>query len=345
MYTRGGHDMKTKLFTTIALSALLLFGGASSAEAAQTVQVTLPSFDVTLNGQTHSNTYSKYPFIVYKDITYFPMTYYDSRLLGLTTAWSAEEGLAIAKQDGYISEYLREVNGTKNKIKQTASIVEGKITVNGTVIDNSREEYPLLLFRDVTYFPLTWRFAVDEFGWDYQFSHEDGLVIVNGDIVKAPAAQWQGIVDYGAPIMGTGELMFGVGFQPEQQSMTLVQALDTLSQQAVMLYSFTAEDVEILDTDKLWEYQIYRIISGEEHLIYSKAIPFYSGALPSRYHAYSNFDVAYWQGDTAQKGTYKIALHPPEMLLYRTENGKLARVLVQEGQGGNLFFESIVEIK
>ncbi|MBO5430281.1 MAG: hypothetical protein J6A10_10055, partial [Peptococcaceae bacterium] len=109
--------MKTKLFTTIALSALLLFGGANSAEAAQTVQVTLPSFDVTLNGQTHSNTYSKYPFIVYKDITYFPMTYYDSRLLGLTTAWSAEEGLAIAKQDGYISEYLREVNGTKNKIK------------------------------------------------------------------------------------------------------------------------------------------------------------------------------------------------------------------------------------
>ena len=108
MYTRGGHNMKRKLFTTIALSALLLFGGANSAEAAQTVQVTLPSFDVTLNGQTHSNTYSKYPFLVYKDITYFPMTYYDSRLLGLTTAWSAEEGLAIAKQDGYISEYLRE---------------------------------------------------------------------------------------------------------------------------------------------------------------------------------------------------------------------------------------------
>ena len=338
--------MKTKLFTTIALSVLLLFGGANSAEAAQTVQVTLPSFDVTLNGQTHSNTYSKYPFIVYKDITYFPMTYYDSRLLGLTTAWSAEEGLAIAKQDGYISEYLREVNGTKNKIKQTASIVEGKITVNGTVIDNSREEYPLLLFRDVTYFPLTWRFAVDEFGWDYQFSHEDGLVIVNGDIVKAPAAQWQGIVDYGAPIMGTGELMFGVGFQPKQQSMTLAQAIETLSEQSIALYYFsTLEDVEILDTDKLWEYQIYRIISGEEHLVYSKVIPFYSGALPSRYHAYSNFDVAYWTNTYAQKGNYKIVLSHPDMLLYRSDAGDVQRVLLQDGTMGNLFFESIVEIK
>ena len=338
--------MRTKIFTTIVVSVLLLLGGANSAEAAQTVQVTLPSFDVTLNGQTHSNAYSKYPFIVYNDITYFPMTYYDSRLLGLTTAWNTEDGLAIVKQNGQVSEYLRELNGTKNKSRQTASIVEGKITVNGTAIDNSQEAYPLLLFRDVTYFPLTWKFAVDEFGWDYQFSHEDGLVIINGDVVKAPEVQWQGIVEYGGPIMGTGELQFGVGFQPEQQSMTSVQARETLAEQSITLYNFfTSEDVEILDTGKLWEYRVYRIIGGEEHLVYGKAIPFYSGTLPARHFAYSSFDVEYWQGDTAQKGTYKIALHHPEMLLYRTENGKLARVLVQEGQGGNLFFESIVEIK
>ena len=146
--------------------------------------------------------------------------------------------------------------------------------------------------------------------------------------------------------MGTGELQFGVGFQPEQQSMTLAQARETLAEQSITLYNFlTSEDVEILDTGKLWEYRVYRIIGGEEHLVYGKAIPFYSGTLPARYFAYSSFDVVYWQGDTAQKGTYKIVLHHPEMLLYRTENGKLARVLVQKGQGGNLFFESIVEIK
>ena len=49
--------------------------------------------------------------------------------------------------------------------------------VNGKSINNSAEEYPLVTFRGVTYFPLTWRFAVDEFGWDYSFDPENGLVI------------------------------------------------------------------------------------------------------------------------------------------------------------------------
>ena len=39
------------------------------------------------------------------------------------------------------------------------------------------EPYPLLTFRDVTYFPLTWRFAVDMFHWEYSFDSENGLVI------------------------------------------------------------------------------------------------------------------------------------------------------------------------
>ena len=333
--------MKTKLFTTIALSVLLLFGGANSAEAAQTVQVTLPSFDVTLNGQTHSNTYSKYPFIVYKDITYFPMTYYDSRLLGLTTAWSAEEGLAIAKQDGYISEYLREVNGTKNKIKQTASIVEGKITVNGTVIDNSREEYPLLLFRDVTYFPLTWRFAVDEFGWDYQFSHEDGLVIENPAVIQKNPEAWQGLVEWGGPVMGTGDLRIGVGFISPQE----VRSAESLEQESIMLYNFSAFDMKILPSDSQWEYQVYRIIDGQEHFVYSKKIPIYSGELPARNHAYTPFVAECWKAPYAQKGEYKIILQHPEYLTYQIDDDAIEQYLLREGTGPGLFFEGIVEIK
>lgn len=42
-----------------------------------------------------------------------------------------------------------------------------QIAVNTVVksefLDNSAEPYPLLNFRGVTYFPLTWRFAVEEF--------------------------------------------------------------------------------------------------------------------------------------------------------------------------------------
>jgi len=41
-----------------------------------------------------------------------------------------------------------------------------------------------LIFRDITYFPLTWRFAVDEFAWEYKFTNEDGLKI-NGSKATA----------------------------------------------------------------------------------------------------------------------------------------------------------------
>lgn len=184
--------MCKKIIAASLLSAFLLVTlPMSQAWAANTVQVTLPGFTVTLNGQSTSNEYSKYPLIVYKDITYFPMTYYDCRLLGLKTDWTAETGLVIDKNEDYFYEYLREVNNSKNARKQTAKIADEKITVNGKVIDNRKEEYPLLVFRDITYFPLTWRFAVNEFGWDYHFDQKDGLVIKNDKVKLENPEEWQ----------------------------------------------------------------------------------------------------------------------------------------------------------
>jgi len=51
------------------------------------VTVTLPTFEVRLNGIQVNNNDRKYPLIVYNNITYFPMTYDDSRFLGLKTEW------------------------------------------------------------------------------------------------------------------------------------------------------------------------------------------------------------------------------------------------------------------
>ena len=64
-----------------------------------------------------------------------------------------------------------------NKKSDKAEICSFNIVVNGKAIDNKKEEYPLLVYRDVTYFPLTWRFAVDEFGWNYSYSKVDGVSI------------------------------------------------------------------------------------------------------------------------------------------------------------------------
>ena len=167
--------MKLK-FKVIIIAAILIVV-LSTNVFAYNANVTLPTFDVRVNGVEIDNENREFPLIVYKDITYFPMTFYDSRFLGLETKWDESTGLKINKSEtkqGYV-----DYNSLTNKSRYTAITPYFNVEVNGKLIDNSKEEYPLLLFRNVTYFPLTWRFAVDEFGWDYNFNQENGLEICN----------------------------------------------------------------------------------------------------------------------------------------------------------------------
>jgi hypothetical protein len=148
----------------------------NEAEAASSVRVSLPTFKVNLNGVSIENSYRQYPLIVYNDITYFPMTYYDSRFMGLESLWDNSTGLKIIKTGANWS-YQKYESTVKNSNIYNAQIAQFKITVNGITIDNNKEKYPLILFKNVTYFPLTWRLAVEEFGWKYTFDPKNGLVI------------------------------------------------------------------------------------------------------------------------------------------------------------------------
>lgn len=174
----------------IALTLCVLFGAVSSL-AATSLKVTIPSFDVTLNGEKLDSKNSEYPLIVYNDITYVPMTYHYARFLGLKTLWYdlTESGSRTIHGNtfyvGNSGEYTGELEQYLAKSPNAAdyyeaTIADYNIAVNHArreaYIDNESEEYPVLNFRGVTYFPLTWRFAHDEFGWDYTFG-DNGLVI------------------------------------------------------------------------------------------------------------------------------------------------------------------------
>ncbi|MGD9570053.1 MAG: DUF5050 domain-containing protein [Sedimentibacter sp.] len=172
--------MTNGILKILLLSSMIFLFGASSNTSnafATEVTVTLPTFNVRINNVEIDNKNREYPLIVYKDITYIPMTFHDSRFLGLETKWNESTGLKINKSEsrhGYV-----DYNSTANKSRYTAVTPNFDVEVNGKSIDNSKEKYPLLVFRNVTYFPLTWRFAVDEFGWDYKFTQENGLEINN----------------------------------------------------------------------------------------------------------------------------------------------------------------------
>lgn len=165
--------MKKLLFSLIFIT--VMFSAVFSVCAEETV--TLPSFEVTFGEEEVGSSYRQFPLIVYKDITYVPMTYYDCRYLGLKTDWNDDTKTLSIEQTPINCAYRDYKWDWKNNKNNKATVCDFNIVVNGEKIDNSKEEYPLLTFRDVTYFPLTWRFAVDEFGWEYSFDAEAGLLI------------------------------------------------------------------------------------------------------------------------------------------------------------------------
>lgn len=164
-------------YVIIILVLYIFFISITGVLAESEEQATIVNFDVTLNGILVNNINSDYPLLMYKGITYFPLTWDYSRFLGIETNWSQALGLVITKT-GKAYDYKPSEN-TINQTQKKYSVVipDYNITINGKKIDNKTEKWPLINFRGITYFPLTWRFAADSFGWEYSWSQETGLII------------------------------------------------------------------------------------------------------------------------------------------------------------------------
>ncbi len=140
-------------------------------------KVLVPDYPFVINGTNIDFKNSLYPVISYNDITYFPMTWHYCRMLGVTTDWNDETGLRVEKANATAEPIEYEKADNTNEHSLYAVLPKYDIFVNGKKIENDSEEYPLLNFRNVTYFPLTWDFIINEFGWNYTFDSENGLVI------------------------------------------------------------------------------------------------------------------------------------------------------------------------
>ena len=181
--------MKKKLALSLVLVLLMLSINVFSFAAATAVSgltATIPNFKVTVNNKAIDNINSKYPLLVYKNITYFPMTWNYTQALGLKTSWDAVEGFAISKDTAAATKDVSQDLGFVNDINspQKVSLANFKIKVNGKEINNASEEYPLLVFRDITYFPMTWRFAVEEFGLKTGWDASEGFSLSNNEVKK-----------------------------------------------------------------------------------------------------------------------------------------------------------------
>lgn len=176
--------MFSKRFISLTIIIVLLavfFAPApapADASAARSVTVKLPSFPVAVDGQKIDISELKYPPIVYKGITYFPLTYNVGKGMGLLTTYTKEKGLYVYSTANYKRKLNMETGGNyKQGQSYKATIVNFPVHVGEVSINNAKEPYPLLLFNDITYFPLTWRFAVEEFRWMTSWDAKSGLAI------------------------------------------------------------------------------------------------------------------------------------------------------------------------
>jgi hypothetical protein len=135
------------------------------------------------------------------------LTWKYTQALSLRTNWDEQNGFFVKRSDDYAKDLVQDM-GSKNDLKASynAMIPDHSIKVNNKLIDNSKEEYPLLVFRDVTYFPLTWRFAVTEFGLETRWDYKRGLGFGKVDKIKLPAA---------GKIATTGKLKGTITWQSE----------------------------------------------------------------------------------------------------------------------------------
>ncbi|WP_282942201.1 hypothetical protein [Paenibacillus sp. RC67] len=169
---------KILLLIAIAIASLLPIGPSIMDAAPRTVDVQLPEFQVKMNGVNLDSAQLKYPLLIYKDITYIPMTWSISQASGLTTQWSDQEGLSVQLSAPPALKPQFEEGGSFHQGKTyKAQLPDFPITVNHTAIENAAEDHPLLVFQNVTYFPLTWKFAVDEFRWKLDWNNDDGVSI------------------------------------------------------------------------------------------------------------------------------------------------------------------------
>lgn len=177
--------MKLKAIAVLLLVSLLLTPVQAAAADTRTVNVSVPEFSITVNGQTMDNKYAQYPFLVYNGITYLPMTYRMNQFAGLKFNWYNNDyyhntlfvGLAAQTSE----QVTRHVSSTANTGSYTAVVLDCAVYANtnkyGEFFDNKSQTYPLLRFRDINYIPLTWDLAVNTLGWKYSFDNENGLVI------------------------------------------------------------------------------------------------------------------------------------------------------------------------
>lgn len=173
------------MFKRIISLFFIIFLLSTSAVFANTAkqEVTVYNKGIHINGENLINAHSQYPYFVYKDIIYFPLTYENGKILGFEVVWDEEiQKLSIATQDS------EQTNYKEQWIKQDLKKISVEKSGANVLINDKEyisEDYPVMEYEYIAYVPLTHQVIADYLKWDFFFNLYTGIYISTDEAVNA----------------------------------------------------------------------------------------------------------------------------------------------------------------
>ncbi len=153
----------------------------------------LPTFSITINGTVMDNQKSQYPFLVYQNTTYMPLTYGLNRFMGVNlyiyetrekrpdNLYRVYVGRKEIEDKIYTPLLNKNVNPKKVKVEQ----LKMPLQLNNIGYENDDFRVGIapspFVYNKIIYFPLTPQNMQDEFGWEYSWDTKKGLAIDTHD--------------------------------------------------------------------------------------------------------------------------------------------------------------------
>lgn len=159
------------------LILVLLASMIVTAMAANEVTLTVPGFDIYINGAKVVNN-GIYPIAFYDGIVYVPLTKKNVELLGIK-AFSDEKDIKIET----VSEGSQYISGEGKDTKDfnlIASYINKDCYINNSKVDFSSDRFTPLIYENVIYIPLSNNFAVKALKWKVSYVDNKGLFIYTG---------------------------------------------------------------------------------------------------------------------------------------------------------------------
>lgn len=157
------------------LTLLLIFSSLSFAEE-QILDVSVYKQGLLLNGVKLDSTAIQHPLLFFREVVYIPLSTEMGIQAGFTTVWNEETKTLDIQQTVPKTAGLA-ANVFPHPEKVQVRVTGNPVTLAGTALQLG--DYPVFVYQDVTYVPMTWNLVNTQMKWKSTHHPLLGLIIQN----------------------------------------------------------------------------------------------------------------------------------------------------------------------